>query len=336
MNKKQRIISMKKENIEEILTKYVNGTYTKEELEILIEAARGRKDDEAFEQNMDNIWEEAESVEETTLQIKKHEEEAKYLLKQISRFPKTFTLKPFLKYVAVILFMIIGAWTVYYVSEEIMTDEVAYITVSVNKGERQRVTLPDGTGVILNSNTRLKYPVDFEGKTRSVEIDGEGFFDVAKDPDKAFIIHTADADIRVLGTSFNVKAYNEDEAVAISVKTGRVQVDIENATLKLLPNEQLVLERTSREYSKHNEDIRKVMLWTDGKLYFNKASIQSVALELQRIYDCKIELDFEIMHDDYLYGVHDNQSLEAVLKSIKYSTGIDYRKEGKRIILYRK
>lgn len=326
---------MKTEEIEHILSKYVNGIYTKEEFENLIAFARKREDDKLFEQNMDKLWSDAESIKDTASQTKTYEEDAKKLLNQLSHSPNRFTLKPLLKYAAAIALLVLGIWTVYYASGIIMSEELSYVTVSVDRGKRQKIILPDGTKVILNSNTNLKYPADFKGKIRSVEIDGEGFFDVKRDTDRPFIIHTVKADIQVLGTSFNVKAYNEDEEVAVSVKTGKVQVDIENATLKLLPNEQLILEKATNEYRKHQEDIKKVMLWTDGKLYFNRSSIKSVVLELQRIYDCEIEFAPDFTQDEYLYGEHENQSLEAVLNSIKHSTNVNYRKEGSKFILYK-
>ena len=326
---------MKTEKIEDILTRYVNGVYTQKELDTLIKSARKREDDEAFGLNMDKLWEEAEAVQDTMVQSNEYEADAKYLLKQLSPAPKRLMLKTFLKYAAVVAVLVMGIWGVYYTVGILSLNKVSYITFNVNKGERQKITLPDGTKVILNSNTCLKYSVPFKGDVRKVEMDGEGFFDVAKDPDKPFIIHTISADVRVLGTSFNVKAYNEDDEVAVSVKTGKVQVDIENAALKLLPNEQLVLDKTSKEYRKHNEDITKIMLWTEGKLYFNRMSVQSLALELQRIYDCKISFAPGFTYDEYLYGEHENKSLESVLNSIKYSTGISYKKEGNKYILYK-
>lgn len=326
---------MQTEKIENILNKYVNGVYTKKELDTLIEAARKREDDGAFERNMDRLWKEAESVQESVVQSNGYELDAKRLLKQLSSVPKRLVLRTFVKYAAVIAILIIGIWGVYYTAAIRSVDQGTYITFIVNKGERQKITLPDGTKVILNSNTCLKYPASFKGDLRKVEMDGEGFFDVAKNPNKPFIIHTVSADVRVLGTSFNVKAYNEDDEVAVSVKTGKVQVDIENAALKLLPNEQLVLDKTSKEYRKHNEDITKVMLWTEGKLYFNRISVQSLVLELQRIYDCKIGFAPGFTYDEYLYGEHENKSLESVLNSIKYSTGINYKKEKDKYILYK-
>lgn len=324
-----------KEKIRNTLARYINGIYKKSDVDTLIKVTQNREEESVLEESMDRTWHEVECFETTSNQNGQYESEAKLLLERLQLPHNRFTFRHFLKYAAIIAVMLMGSWGVYYFALSITTEEVAYVTVHVAKGKRQTLILPDGTKVILNSNTAFKYPTHFGNDIRLVEMNGEGFFDVTKDPNKIFTICTTDANIRVLGTSFNVKAYTEDEEVAVSVKTGKVQVDIENATLKLLPNEQLVLERKSKEYQKRNEDIEKVVVWTAGKLYFNKASIQSVVLELQRIYDCKIEFAPNAEYDEYLYGEHENKSLESVLKSIKYSTNINYKRDDNKIILYK-
>lgn len=195
--------------------------------------------------------------------------------------------------------------------------------------------MPDGTVVTLNAATEIKYPNLFAGDIRLVEIDGEAFFEVMPDKDKEFIVRTSTADVKVLGTSFNIKAYNEDENLVLTVQIGKVQVDIPDASMKFLANEQLVYNKTNKEYLKRGENSERATAWIQGKLYFNRTPIHSVAQKLMRIYNCNIEFSPGGVYDDYIYGDHDNESLESVLKSIEYSTGIKYKKEGGKIILYK-
>ena len=142
-------------------------------------------------------------------------------------------------------------------------------------------------------------------------------------------------DVKVLGTSFNVKAYQEDELMAVSVRTGKVEVDMPESVMRLLPNEQIIVNNTNGEILKKNEDAQKVTAWLQGGLYFNRTPISSVIHDLERMYNQAIVLDPNSVFDDYIYGEHDNKSLEVVLNAIQYSTGIRYRTEGNRIVLYK-
>ena len=167
----------------------------------------------------------------------------------------------------------------------------------------------------------MRYPTEFTSDIRLVEMEGEAFFNVMRDEGKPFIIRTRQADVKVLGTSFNVKAYQE--------------VDMPESVMRLLPNEQIIVNNTNGEILKKNEDAQKVTAWLQGGLYFNRTPISSVIHDLERMYNQEIVLDPNVVFDDYIYGEHDNKSLEAVLNAIQYSTGIRYRKEESRIVLYK-
>jgi ferric-dicitrate binding protein FerR (iron transport regulator) len=156
---------------------------------------------------------------------------------------------------------------------------------------------------------------------------------VAKDASQPFIVETQSVAIEVLGTSFNVKAHNEDEFVSVTVESGKVQVNMEEAMMQLLPGEQLFLDKTNREIYRNHENADNSKTWISGGLYFNKCPIRSVVNELMRRYTCTIEFEGKIP-DEYISGGHDNKTLESVLQSIYYATGIKHRKEADKIILY--
>lgn len=212
---------------------------------------------------------------------------------------------------------------------------MTYTEVHVKNGEHKRIILPDGTSVTLNAGSYLRYPREFITDVRRIEMNGEAFFEVTRDEEKPFLIHTKDADVKVLGTSFNVKAFDMDEQLTVSVQTGKVQVDLPEAMMRLLPDEQFVMDKTKGEFQKRNEDARLSTVWIKGGLYFNRTPIRTVVNELVRMYNRTIEFAPGAEYDDYIYGEHDNKSLEAVLKSIQYSTDIKYRIENDKIVLYK-
>lgn len=324
-------------SISDLIGRYVNGLYIPDDIDRLRRMAGSGNDREKVGNEMDRLWQEAQKMPRSVLRDRLYRKEAEDLLREI-RKKERFSLRTFLKYVAVFAVIVsigIGA-KLYLDSPEAARTELAALSeVSVGHGEHKQVTLPDGTVVTLNAGSTLRYPAEFTSGIRRVEMDGEAFFEVRKDESKPFLVRTQQADIKVLGTSFNVKAYREDDLMAVSVRTGKVEVDMPESILRLLPDEQLVVNHTNGEIYKKNEDTRKVTSWLQGGLYFNRTPISGVARDLERMYDCEIVFDPHCVFDEHIYGEHDNKSLESVLNAIQYSTGIRYKKDGSRIVLYK-
>mgnify|MGYP002596656513 CR=1 FL=1 len=241
----------------------------------------------------------------------------------------------FLRYVAIVAVILSIGWGGFRLIRSNQEKVLTYTEVHVKNGEHKRIILPDGTSVTLNAGSYLRYPREFITDVRRIEMNGEAFFEVTRDEEKPFLIHTKDADVKVLGTSFNVKAFDMDEQLTVSVQTGKVQVDLPEAMMRLLPDEQFVMDKTKGEFQKRNEDARLSTVWIKGGLYFNRTPIRTVVNELVRMYNRTIEFASGAEYDDYIYGEHDNKSLEAVLKSIQYSTDIKYRIENDKIVLYK-
>ena len=309
--------------ISDLLIRYVNGLYTRNDIETLRKLASSITERAELESEMDRVWNEAQD-----------------LLDKTRKRERRISLSTFIKYAASIAIIVsIGFGAKLYLNhsakQHTSASDHLLTEISVNHGEHKQVTLPDGTVVHLNAGTVMRYPTEFTSDIRLVEMEGEAFFNVMRDEGKPFIVRTRQADVKVLGTSFNVKAYQEDELMAVSVRTGKVEVDMPESVMRLLPNEQIIVNNTNGEILKKNEDAQKVTAWLQGGLYFNRTPISSVIHDLERMYNQEIVLDPNVVFDDYIYGEHDNKSLEAVLNAIQYSTGIRYRKEESRIVLYK-
>ena len=271
----------------------------------------------------------------SSLQHQQYREEARLLLSRIRKPEKRFSFIPYLRYVAIVAVILSIGWGGFRLIRSNQEKVLTYTEVHVKNGEHKRIILPDGTSVTLNAGSYLRYPREFITDVRRIEMNGEAFFEVTRDEEKPFLIHTKDADVKVLGTSFNVKAFDMDEQLTVSVQTGKVQVDLPEAMMRLLPDEQFVMDKTKGEFQKRNEDARLSTVWIKGGLYFNRTPIRTVVNELVRMYNRTIEFAPGAEYDDYIYGEHDNKSLEAVLKSIQYSTDIKYRIENDKIVLYK-
>ena len=144
---------------------------------------------------------------------------------------------------------------------------------------------------------------------------------------QTFIVRTARFDVRVLGTCFDVKAYSSDEVVSVDVESGKVQVDLPEAMMRLQAKEQVSINTLSGEYSKRRDE-RDVAVWRKGGLRFSSTPVRDVAKELERMYNCRITFAEGQEFNNLISGEHENKSLEAVLQSMEYTSVIRYRKEG--------
>lgn len=321
--------------INNLLKRFVDGLYTRKDADDLLKHFHAGKYNTEISEAMDNVWEEMEEDEVSSLQHQQYREEARLLLSRIRKPEKRFSFIPYLRYVAIVAVILSIGWGGFRLIRSNQEKVLTYTEVHVKNGEHKRIILPDGTSVTLNAGSYLRYPQEFITDVRRIEMNGEAFFEVTRDEEKPFLIHTKDADVKVLGTSFNVKAFDMDEQLTVSVQTGKVQVDLPEAMMRLLPDEQFVMDKTKGEFQKRNEDARLSTVWIKGGLYFNRTPIRTVVNELVRMYNRTIEFAPGAEYDDYIYGEHDNKSLEAVLKSIQYSTDIKYRIENDKIVLYK-
>lgn len=207
--------------------------------------------------------------------------------------------------------------------------------ISIPAGEKKKIKLPDQSDIYINSASSLKYPETFEDNQRIVELAGEAFFEITPDKERPFIINTSQISIKVVGTSFNVKSYDEDEWIGVTVSTGIVSVSIfdENSSVQLTPNEELWINKKNHYFQKSKKNVLQASSWRDGYLYFDKAPINDVINTLNRKYAVNITLKGSA--EKYIItGEHDNKSLQSVLESICFITKLKYKKDGNNITLY--
>ena len=160
-------------------------------------------------------------------------------------------------------------------------------------GNQSHVVLSDNTVVYLNAGSRLVYPTQFTGKTREVLLFGEAYFDVAKNPDKPFIVKTSNLDIKVLGTKFNVSSYAEDNLIQTVLKEGSVSVRRNGAgffekDIIMKPNQMTSFDKTTSQTKIQEVDSNYYTLWTKGLLSFEEIDFARVIKKLERFYNISI------------------------------------------------
>ncbi len=197
-------------------------------------------------------------------------------------------------------------------------------------GSRTVVQLADGTEVFLNSGSKIKYPKSFKGNTRELALTGEGYFDVAHNPDKPFIVKAKGLHVKALGTQFNVQAYPDEDEVGTTLIEGKVVLDelVEGGTVKtigsLVPGQHVDYNVHTGKISSTQGDVEKYVAWKDGRLVFDNTGIQEVAAKLGRIFNVDIEIADEIK--DLTYSVtFTDEPLLQMLDMMTVATPVDFK-----------
>jgi ferric-dicitrate binding protein FerR (iron transport regulator) len=198
------------------------------------------------------------------------------------------------------------------------------------------VVLPDSSVAWLNAASRMRVQSSFEGRHREIYLDeGEAFFEVQKNPAKPFVVHTAGLDVRVLGTSFNVRAYRAAPEIKVTVSTGRVSVNQQRQLLAVLtPNQQLKYDRLTKTWIQREVNAGQERAWQDGDSYLEQASFEELALIFRNTYGLNLKAGSPaIAQYQFTLRMHRNVPAEQMLKLINSIHNTHYKKEGSDIIL---
>lgn len=245
-----------------------------------------------------------------------------------------FTLRGWLKYAAILIIASLLAVNLVFINKE---EPVAYNTVVVPKGQRVSLLLSDGTTVWLNAESNFSYPTKFSKENRKVKMEGEGYFEVAHNPESPFTVELQMLNVRVLGTKFNVKAYR-DEPYWVTLKEGSVEVSTTDNTRKeqLAPNDQAYYSTKSGLVLYRSQNVAAVDLWTTGDLKFDNKALKDIAHAMERRYDVKIRFMDETLKAEY-FTCHFRKDLtiEQALELLKDTRRVNYRIEKRMIYLYK-
>lgn len=202
-------------------------------------------------------------------------------------------------------------------------------------GQKITTKLPDGTTVKLNADSKLLVPEFFTGDKREVKLIGEAFFDVARDETRPFIIKTSDLEIEVLGTSFNVSAYEDATSRSVSVKSGKVAVKSyrKGTAVELEPNEMGILAEEGQLLKKPIENENLVFGWIEQQIVFKDQPIERVLNTISRWYGVEVEFEKQIRSERLYTASYENPVLREVMESIAHVYNFNYEINGKKIVI---
>ncbi len=240
----------------------------------------------------------------------------------------------------------------------------AISSIVTKNGNRTKIVLPDGSQVWLNAGSNLDYNNSvFNKDLREVTLNGEAYFDVTRDPEKPFIIHTKKMDIKVLGTVFNVRSYSNEKIAEASLIKGSIEVtlkDRKDQKIVLKPNEKISIaneeQRIEPKQNKvvlaktNNSPVPQIVVkelkpnptyniigeiaWTQNKLYFEDESLEDIALRMERWFGKKVTIANESLKNIRYTGNFENETMEEVLSYLKLSRSFNFRLGNDNVVIY--
>ena len=379
---------MKEEKYWILLSKKIAGEATGDELEELQQLISDNPEWKTTMENLRELWSSKPVIVDTD---KKQKIEDAYLV-HINRLKEkgadfkentelavhdveinlTAVKKPFYKswitYAAAAVFIVAVIFLYPLIADTGKTNEVAspirpFNEITINPGSRTKVQLPDGSQVWVNSGSHLTYEGNFKGNTREVQLDGEAYFDVAKDASRPFIVHTSDIDIKVLGTSFNVKAYKTEATIEATLIHGSIEVINKSqpgsAKIMLKPHEKLVYNKyLIKDIKNPKADIKPVAdsfsiiikplrkniadidivetAWVYNKLIFEDERFADLALKMERWYNVKISIENEKLKDYRISGTFVNETAEEAVKALQLLVPFSYSIKNNEVKIIKK
>jgi transmembrane sensor len=322
--------------INRLIKKYRENNCSEEELNDLMDLFKIPNYEEAANTSMYLHWKECDNSEIGD------KERFKHILSEIHHTINTNTKKTtnfrqlyfnFSRVAAILLLPMIVGFYLLGLYQNTSKQSVAQNTISVPLGARSQFVLPDGTKVMLNSGSSLTYPVNFAHQpNRTISLNGEGFFEVYKNKKSPFIIRMNGVDIKVTGTTFNARAYNDESEIVVALAEGSVLLgdqlpnntfDLQNS---LKPMDVAVFNKKNKKIELfQNSDLSKYLAWTKGLMIFDNDPIGTVVDKLEKLYNVKAIIQDKELLNYRLTATFTNEPLEQALRIISLSSQINYQ-----------
>ena len=323
------------QTIDDLLAKYLADETNTHESDMIGEWIMESKDNQKTFNHSKIIWDGAKNHQKVDvdvawakLNITKKKEIESVDNQEVKPVVKLNWLSNFLK-IAAILVILFGLWFV--AAKQFTTPQNDVLTFKSGNQPIEKI-LPDGTKILLSKNSEITYPKNFEGDTREINLTGEGFFDVHHDATHPFIIHTQGTDVKVLGTSFNVRAYNAQ--VQVLVKTGRVQFSKNNKQVILTKGQKgEILANVDTIIKSEISEVKIIVKENINSFVFNKMSLGEVAENLSKRFGKNIKFSQDKIKNCKLTATFENEKLENIIAVIAETFNLKIDNQADMIIL---
>jgi transmembrane sensor len=318
--------------IEILIANFLSGESTpseSEELKRWVDESSANK--KLFEANK-RIWEKSPNYFSSPEILSDQGKIMDQIIQRLTEPPKKLNLSVWIYRVAAILALPVMfgiGWYLGSVRSNTETSELAMQEVTSPVGIRSQVVLPDGSKVWLNAESTLKFPVPFPKDVRNVDLKGEAFFEVTKKQEHPFVVHLGNVAVKVLGTTFDCKAFEGDKNIEVILEEGRVALNSNVASGQkesiLIPGDRAIIEKATGETQIKNENIGKYIAWHTGKLVFDNTSMAEVVSMLERWYGVVVVVQDKDILNYRFTTTFDNESIFHVIELLSLSSPIQMK-----------
>jgi len=246
-----------------------------------------------------------------------------------------FQFKKWMRVAAMFFLPLLTAAGMYFYMDKAAAPSNAPLVIAVERGQKANITLPDGSKVWLNSQSKLTYSSNFNIEKRELKLNGEAYFEVAHNPNKPFIVHSNDIAVEALGTAFGIKAYNEDNLISSILMRGKVRVTTPDGASILMPNDRLMYDKTSHKKVQSTvTNATDFTGWIHNELRFEDESLGEIAKTLERVYNVEIIYASEKIRNQRYTGTVNNNSLESVLNIITLTSPLSFEIDKHQVKLF--
>ena len=229
-----------------------------------------------------------------------------------------------LRYAALFLLPVSLAWGVYNYMDNRSESELETVLV-VGEHSHSQITLDDNTKIYLSANSSISYPKRFAGVTREVKLQGEAFFEVAKENERPFIVKTDQQTVRVIGTSFNIRAFRDEPIIETTLVEGSIELSAKGNTILVKPGEQVSISKETGALNIKDTDINTFMSWKTGKYVFRNYSFEEIVKVLEKGFDTNIHVKNEKLKKRlYTMRFENGESLEKIIDLIRIEGKFNY------------
>ncbi|MDD3542344.1 MAG: FecR domain-containing protein [Petrimonas sp.] len=240
-----------------------------------------------------------------------------------------------MQWAAIFLLPVLSAFTVYYFTQRPQRN-LQPTVITAQKGEKAEVVLPDGSNVWINSGSTLTYDRHFNGKERSVYLQGEAYFEVTENKKRPFIVHTKHITVQALGTSFNVRSYETDSLASAVLLEGKVKVSASGHETILSVNERATFDKRKQTLLADRVEALNFIEWKNGNIYFSNQTYDEIARTLSRIYNVEIQFASEQLRPMRFSGTLGSSGIKNALDILSMTSPMYYEMKDTTIILHHK
>ena len=332
--------SLHTDTVNDWITGYLTNSLTPEEMQSLQEWLNVSEENRKYFSDMQEVW--IAASDETDDRSFNKERAYQLFLKQIEATTrqainkrKAFQLHPWMYAAAMIIIVFICGTIAFQIGKSVIRNQLTQISIEAPYGSKTKLYLPDGTLVWLNAGSKMSYAQDFGINERALNLTGEAYFEVTKNKHIPFKVHTDELDVKVLGTKFNFRNYQDDLEAKVCLLEGKVALSTQQKETILHPDQQALLDKKTGKLLISSTKAAYSAEWTNDRLYFDEALLPDIVKELERSYNIKITIADAALNSVRFYGNfrRKEQSIREIMDVLSSTDKMTYTIEGKNIVI---